>query len=205
VRQKKKKKKKKDTFSEKWTKQQKENFERFGDIWYQEPYDNYCVADHDTPAAQAPQPQVQVQQQPVLQQQPAGPPQPPVCLPQQPLIVLPQLLAPQPVPAAPLQPPQGAQPPAPKTVITPPPPQSTPKIQKCRLEAIQKRTRQLDHNVQKLRLRTFLRLKALQEVAHVKHWISWDEEDKQIFLHLMTSSLETFLSSLPSPPRENHH
>jgi hypothetical protein len=37
VRRKMKKKKKKDTLSEKWTKQQKENFERFGDIWYQEP------------------------------------------------------------------------------------------------------------------------------------------------------------------------
>jgi hypothetical protein len=50
--------------------------------------------------------------------------------------VPPQLLAPQPVPAAPLQPPQGAQPSAPKIVITPPPPQRTPKIQKRHLEAI---------------------------------------------------------------------
>jgi len=136
VRRKKKNKKKKDTLSEKWTKQQKENFERFGDIWYQEPYDNYRVADHDTPAAQAPQPQAQVQQQPVLQQQPAGLPQPPVLPPQQPVAVPPQLLAPQPVPAAPLQPPQGVQPPAPKIVITPPPHQRTPTIQKRRLEAI---------------------------------------------------------------------
>ncbi len=40
VQQRKKKKKKKDSLSEKWTKQQKENFERFGDIWYQEPYTN---------------------------------------------------------------------------------------------------------------------------------------------------------------------
>jgi len=72
VKRNKKNKKKKDTASEKWNKQQKENFEKFGDIWYQEPYENYRVADHDTPAAQAPQPQAQVQQQPVLQQQPAG-------------------------------------------------------------------------------------------------------------------------------------
>jgi hypothetical protein len=78
--------------SEKWTKQQKQNFERFGDIWYQEPYDNYHVADHDTPAAAAPQPQAQVQQQPVLQQQPIGQPQLPVLPPQQPVIVPPQLL-----------------------------------------------------------------------------------------------------------------
>jgi hypothetical protein len=50
--------------------------------------------------------------------------------------VPPQLLAPQLVPAAPLQPPQGAQPPAPKIVITAPPDQRTPKIQKRHLEAI---------------------------------------------------------------------
>jgi hypothetical protein len=30
----------KDDESEKWNKQQRENFERFGDIWYQEPYEN---------------------------------------------------------------------------------------------------------------------------------------------------------------------
>ncbi len=136
VRRKKKKKKKKDTLSEKWTKQQKENFERFGDIWYQEPYDNYRIADHDTPAVAAPQPKAQVQQQPVLQQQPVGQPQPPVLPPQQPVVVPPQLLPPQPVPAAPLQLPQNVQPPIPAIVITPPPPQRTPKIQKRRLEAI---------------------------------------------------------------------
>ncbi len=136
VRRKKKNKNKKDTLSEKWTKQRKENFEQFGDIWYQEPYDNYHVADHDTPAAKAPQPQAQVQQQPVLQQQPAGLPQPPMLPPQQPVIVPPQLLAPQPLPAAPLQLWQGVQPPVPKIVITPSPPQRTPKIQKCCLEAI---------------------------------------------------------------------
>ncbi len=61
VQRKKKKKKKKDTLSEKWTKQQKENFERFGDICYQEPYDNYHVSAHSTPIALAPQPQAEVQ------------------------------------------------------------------------------------------------------------------------------------------------
>ncbi len=136
VRRKKKKKKKKDTLSEKWTKQQKENFERFGDIWYQEPYDNYRIADHDTPAAQAPQPQAQVQQQPVLQQQPVGQPQLPVLPPQQPVVVPPQLLPAQPVQAAPLQPPQAVQPAIPNIVITPPPPQRTPQVQKRQLKAI---------------------------------------------------------------------
>jgi hypothetical protein len=120
VQQRKKKKKKKDTLSEKWTKQHKENFERFGDIWYQEPYKNYHVSEHSAPVAIAPQPQAQVQQQPVLQQQPVGLPQPPKLPPQQPIVVPPQLLAPQPVQAAPLQLPQGAQPPLPKIVITHP-------------------------------------------------------------------------------------
>ncbi len=36
---------KKNNLSDKWTKQQKENFEQFGDIWYQEPYKNYHVSD----------------------------------------------------------------------------------------------------------------------------------------------------------------
>ncbi len=49
----------------------------------------------------------------------------------------------------------------------------------------------------------FLLLKALQEVAHLKQWISWDEEDKQILLNLLTNNLEMVLNSLPSPPREN--
>jgi hypothetical protein len=136
VRRSKKNKKKKDIASEKWNKQQRQNFERFGDIWYQEPYDNYREADHDVPAAAAPQPQAQVQQQPVLQQQPAGQPQLPVLPPQQPVVVPPQLLPAQPVPAAPLQPPQIIQPAIPNIVITPPPPQRTPQVQKRRLEAI---------------------------------------------------------------------
>jgi hypothetical protein len=69
VQRKKKKKKKKDNLSEKWTKQQKEDFMRFGDIWYQEPYKSYRVSEHGTLVI--PQPQQQQQQPPVLQQQPA--------------------------------------------------------------------------------------------------------------------------------------
>jgi hypothetical protein len=130
------KRKKKDTLREKWTKQQKENFECFGDIWYQEPYNNYHVSDYSTPAAAAPQPQAQILQQPVLQQQPVGQPQPPMLPPQQPIVVPPQLPAPQPIQAAPLQPPQNVQPPVPKIVITPLPPQCSPKMQKSHLEAI---------------------------------------------------------------------
>jgi hypothetical protein len=130
VQQRKKNIKEKHTLSEKWRKQQKENFERFGDIWYQEPYNNYHVSEHSAPVAIAPQAQAQVQQQPVLQQQPIGLPQSPALPPQQPVIVPPQLLAPLPVQAAPLQPLQSAQPPLPKIVITAPPPQRTPKVQK---------------------------------------------------------------------------
>jgi hypothetical protein len=135
VQKKKKNKNKKNNLSDKWTKQQKENFERFGDIWYQEPYKNYHVSDFATPAVAA-QPQAQVQQQPVLQQQPVGQPQPPVLPPQQPVVVPPQLLPAQPLQAAPLQPPQVAPPAIPNVVITPPSPPRTPKVQKRRLEAI---------------------------------------------------------------------
>jgi len=135
VQKKKKNKNKKNNLSDKWTKQQKENFERFGDIWYQEPYKNYHVSDFATPAVAA-QPQAQVQQQPVLQQQPVGQPQPPVLPPQQPIVVPPQLLPAQPLQAAPLQPPQVAPPAIPNIVITPPPQPRTPKVQKRRLEAI---------------------------------------------------------------------
>jgi hypothetical protein len=56
--------------------------------------------------------------------------------PQQPVVVPPQLLPAQPVQAAPLQPPQIIQPAIPNIVITPPPPQRTPQVQKRRLEAI---------------------------------------------------------------------
>jgi hypothetical protein len=130
VHRKKNNKKKKNDLSEKWTKHLRENFERFGDIWYQEPYDNYHVSDFATPAVAAPQSQAQIQQQPVLQQQPVGQPQPPVLPPQQPVVVPPQLPAPQPIQAAPLQLPQVAQPPISKIAIMPPPPQRTPKMQK---------------------------------------------------------------------------
>jgi hypothetical protein len=68
VQRKKKNKKKKDSLSEKWTKQQRENFVCFGDIWYQEPYKDYHFSEHTAPVANAPQPQQQLQQQPVLQQ-----------------------------------------------------------------------------------------------------------------------------------------
>ncbi len=66
---KKKKKNKKYSDAVKWTKQQKKNFEQFGDPWYQEPYKYYHAAAHNTPVVVPPQPQQQ-QQQPVLQQQP---------------------------------------------------------------------------------------------------------------------------------------
>jgi len=163
VKRNKKNKKKKDTASEKWNKQQKENFEKFGDIWYQEPYENYRVADHDTPAAQAPQPQAQVQQQPVLQQQPAGLPQPPVLPPQQPVAVPPQLLH--------------------------------QRYKNVASKPFQKTTKLLDHDVQKSRLRTFLRLKALREAAHLKHWISWDDEDEKILIQILMNDLETYLKN----------
>jgi len=136
VQRKKKKKKKNDTLSEKWTKQQKENFERFGDIWYQEPYDNYHVTEHSTPVALAPQPQAQVQQLPVLQQQPIGQPQLPVLPPQQPVVVAPQLPVGQHQQPAPVQPQQGGQLAILKIIVTPPPLQRIPTVQKRHLEAI---------------------------------------------------------------------
>jgi hypothetical protein len=136
VQRKKKKKKKNDTLSEKWTKQQKENFERFGDIWYQEIYDNYHVTEHSTPVALAPQPQAQVQQLPVLQQQPIGQPQLPVLPPQQPVVVPPQLPVGQHQQPAPVQPQQGGQLAILKIIVTPPLLQHIPKVQKRHLEAI---------------------------------------------------------------------
>jgi hypothetical protein len=168
VKRKKKNKRKKDDLSEKWTKQQKENFERFGDIWYQEPYKNYHVSDFATPAVAAPQPQAQIQQQPVLQQQPVGQPQPPVLPPQQPIVVPPQLLPPQPIQAAPLQPPQNVQPPIPTIVVTPPRRNAH---QRCKSNAsrpFQRRTRLLAHDAQTSRLRIFLWLRELWEAAYLK-------------------------------------
>jgi len=142
VQRKKKNKKKKDNLIEKWTKQQKENFVRFGDIWYQEPYKNYRTADHGTPVV--PQPQQQQQQPPVLQQ-PVQQPQPvqlpqPVLPPQQPVVLPPQPPAVQPHHPALLPPPPPRQP-APRIVISPPPPRpGTPEFRKrvypTQLEAV---------------------------------------------------------------------
>jgi hypothetical protein len=136
VQRKKKKKKKKYSLSEKWTKQQRENFVHFGDIWYQEPYKNYHVSEHATPVANAPQPQQQLQQQPVFQPPPVAQLQPPVLLPQQPIAVPPQLPAIQQNQPALLQPQQGGQLPVPLIVVTPLLQQCAPKIQKCCLQAI---------------------------------------------------------------------
>jgi len=47
-------KKKKDNLFEKWKKQQRENFEHFGDIWYQEPYKNYQTTNVTPPVASVP-------------------------------------------------------------------------------------------------------------------------------------------------------
>jgi hypothetical protein len=66
----------------------------------------------------------------------------------------------------------------------------------------QKRTRLLDHDVQKSRLRTFLLLKELQEAAHLKRWSSWDEEDEQILIDLLMSNLERYLNGLTSPQKK---
>jgi hypothetical protein len=120
----------------KWNKQQRKNFEQFGDPWYQEPYKFYHAAAHDTPVAVPVQPQQQLQQQPVLQPQPVVQPQPPLLPPQQPIVVPPQLAAGQPHQPAPL-PPQPVAPVAPpRIVVTPPPQGRTPKIQKRRLPDI---------------------------------------------------------------------
>jgi hypothetical protein len=120
----------------KWNKQQKKNFEQFGDPWYQEPYKHYHAASHDTPVAGPVQPQQQLQQQPVLQPQPVVQPQPAVPPPQQPVIVPPQLPAGQHVQPAPVQPQPAAPVAVPQIIITPPPQERTPKIQKRRLPAI---------------------------------------------------------------------
>ncbi len=120
----------------KWNKQQRKNFEQFGDPWYQEPYEFYHAAAHDTPVAVPVQPQQQLQQQPVLQPQPVVQPQPPLPLPQQPIVVRPQLPAGQPIQPALVQPQPVAPVALPRVVITPPPQDRTPKVQKRRLPAI---------------------------------------------------------------------
>ena len=119
----------------KWNKQQKKNFEQFGDPWYQEPYEHYHAASHDTPVAGHPQPQQQ-QHQPVLQQQPVVQPQPLLLPPQQPAVLPPQIPVGQPVQPAPVQPQPIAPVAVPQIIITPPPPERTPKVQKRRLPAI---------------------------------------------------------------------
>jgi hypothetical protein len=66
----------------------------------------------------------------------------------------------------------------------------------------QKRTRLLDHDVQKSRMRMFLLLKALHEAAHLKYRNSWDEQDETILINILLSNLEKFLQGLTSPLRK---
>jgi hypothetical protein len=115
--QKKKNKKIKSDLSSKWNKQQKANFECFGNIYYLEPNKNCHAVDITPPFTNVP-----------LQQQDANVPlqQPPVAnLPlQQPTQQLPPLkpaVLPTPQPATPQLPPL-------LIVITPPPPQRTQEI-----------------------------------------------------------------------------
>jgi hypothetical protein len=141
----------KDSLSEKWTKQQRQNFERFGDILYEELYKDFHVSEHATPVPNLPQPQIQLQQHPVLQQQPVAQPQPPVLPPQQPVAVPPQLPAPQPNQPALLQPPQGVQLPLPRIVIMPAMPRHTPYIQKRCLPPIPEDNKPIEPRRQKLK------------------------------------------------------
>jgi hypothetical protein len=46
-----------------------------------------------------------------------------------------------------------------------------------------------------LRLRTFLRLKELQEAAYLKRWYTWDEEDEAILIQTLMNSLEMYLKN----------
>jgi hypothetical protein len=116
----------------KWTKQQKKNFEQFGDPWYQEPYKYYHAATHSTPVAVPPQPQQQQQQQPqpVLQQQPVVQLQPLLPLPQQPIVLPPQLPVGQLIQPALVQPQPAAPVAVPQIIVTPPPLDRTPNVQK---------------------------------------------------------------------------
>ena len=59
----------------------------------------------------------------------------------------------------------------------------------------QKKMRLLDRDVQKSRLRTFLRLKELQEAAYLRRWSSWDEEDEKILIQILMNDLETYLEN----------
>jgi hypothetical protein len=108
-RKKKKKKQAKTDKSDGWNKQQKINFERYGDIWYEPPYKNYRTCD-EGPIALLPLPQ-QVQQG---AQQPQALPAPQV--------------QPPPAPPLPLQP--QAVPGVHPLPAAPPPPHRPPQIQK---------------------------------------------------------------------------
>ncbi len=110
--------------NEKWNTQQRQNFERFGDIYWGEPYKSYQNVDIAPPLAIAP-PQQQVVQPPVVQPQNIQPP-----------IALPYIL---PVPPAPPAQPSVAAPqlPVPLIIVTPLPKLFTPDSRKHhRLEAI---------------------------------------------------------------------
>jgi hypothetical protein len=114
--QKKKKKNIKSDLSGKFNKQQKEDFEHFGDIYYQEPYKSYHAV-NITPSVtnvplQQPVPNLPLQQLPVFN------------LPMQQLLPLQPAIPPTPLPAAPQLPPS-------LIVITQPLPHRTPEVCKC--------------------------------------------------------------------------
>jgi hypothetical protein len=46
-----------------------------------------------------------------------------------------------------------------------------------------------------LRSRALLKLKLLEEAAHLQRMFSWDDNDIEIFLREMTNNLEKFLNS----------
>jgi hypothetical protein len=108
---------KKDNKIGKWNTQQRQYFERFGDIYRGQPYKNYRNVDIGPPLAIAP-PQQQVVQPPVVQPQNI-----------QPAIALPYI-PPAPPVAAPQPPVADAQLPVPLIVITPPPRPFTPEGRK---------------------------------------------------------------------------
>jgi len=180
----------------KWNKQQRKNFEQFGDPWYQEPYKFYHAAAHETPVAVPIQPQQQLQQQPVLQPQPVVQPQPPLLPPQQPIVVPPQLAAGQPHQPAPL-------PPQPVAPVAPPHKSSSLRRRRaahqryknagCR--TFQRRMKRLQPEGQRLKSQALLKLKLLREAAHLRRMFSWDDDDIEIFLREMTKNLEELLTS----------
>jgi hypothetical protein len=55
--------------------------------------------------------------------------------------------------------------------------------------------RLLDQDVQKSRLRTFLRLKELREAAYLQRWSRWDDEDMEILIQILMNDLETYLKN----------